>query len=120
MSVCKDLKGYSRRHEWLGDTFSLLAVVLFFATLFLTISYRQEILAWLRHDVILNSLLAITALILDIVLIFACLSIGSARFAEEDESCFGTFKGRMAGTGSIGGIFNSWLRHMEHVGRKHR
>jgi hypothetical protein len=53
-------------------------------------------------------------------LIFFCLSIGSARYDETDEGCFHTFPGRRTGTGSVGMMFNSWLHHIEQVGRKHR
>jgi len=120
MSVCRNLKGYARKHEYLADFFSLLAIVLLFATLFLGSAYYSPLSSWMKEDVILHVPLVTIGLIADIFLIFLCLSIGAARFAGEDESCFHTFSGRRSGSGSIGTMFNSWLHHIEQVGRKHR
>lgn len=120
MSVCKDLKSYSRRHEWFADFFSLLSVALLFATLYGIVTYHQQIINWLQKAIVVNGLIAVALVIIDVFLMFAMLNIGSARFAEEDEGCFRTFKGRRQGSGSLGMMFNSWLRHMEHVGKKHR
>jgi len=120
MSVCKDIKGYSRQHERLADFFSLIAVALFFGTLFASITYHQTLIGWLQQDVIIHAAIALGVLILDVFLIFMFLNFGSARFAEEDEGCFRTFKGRRSSSGSVGMMFNSWLHHMEHVGKKHR
>jgi uncharacterized membrane protein (DUF485 family) len=120
MSVCKSLKGYSRKHERLADLFSLLAVALFFGTLYIVLSYYSPIIGWLKTDVVIHVPIAIAVLLFDILLMYICLDIGASRFAEEDESCFHTFKGRRSGSGSIGSMFSSWLHHMEHVGKKHR
>ncbi len=120
MSVCKNIKGYTRRHEWLADLFSLLAAVLFFGTLYLGVAYHAPILNWISRDLIIYTPIAVGAIVLDVFLIFFFLNIGSARLAEEDEGCFQTFKGRRAGNGSVSSMFTSWLRHMEHVGKKHR
>ncbi|RLJ18552.1 cell division protein BolA [bacterium endosymbiont of Escarpia laminata] len=120
MSVCKSIKGYTRQHERLADFFSLMAVALFFATLFLSLSYHSLILNWIMANVVVHGLLVVAGLVLDVALIFVFLNFGAARFSEEEEGCFHTFKGRRAGTGSLGLMFNSWLHHMEHVGKKHR
>ncbi len=120
MSICTNIKGYTRHHERLADFFSLLAVSLLFGTIYVGVAYNSLILNWISSNVILYTPLAVGAMILDIFLIFLFLNIGSARFAEEDEGCFHTFKGRRGGSGSVGMMFNSWLRHMEHVGKKHR
>lgn len=120
MSVCKSLKGYTRKHERLADLFSLLAVALLFGTLYLVLAYHTSITGWLMKNVITNVPIAVALLLLDIVVMYMCLNIGAARYAEEDESCFHTFRGRRSGSGSIGMMFNNWLHHMEQVGRKHR
>jgi hypothetical protein len=120
MSVCKEIKGYSRRHERVADFFSVMAVALLFGTLYVAIAYHQMILGWLQQDVIINSALAISALVADVFFIYVFLNIGSAKFADENEGCFHTFSGRRSGSGSVGTMFTSWLRHMEHVGKKHR
>ena len=121
MPVCKNIKGFTRRHERLADFFALLAVVLFFTTLYVGVSYHAPILEWMQQDAILHTILAVGVLVIDLALILFFLTIGAAHYTdEEDEGCFHTFKGRRAGTGSIGLMFNSWLHHMEHVGKKHR
>ena len=120
MSVCKNIKGYARRHTWLADGFSILAIGLFIGTLFLGIAYGEWLFGWISQDLMLRAPLALIFLLLDLFLIFFFLNLGSARLSDEDEGCFSTFKGRRAGQGSVGSMFSSWLRHMEHVGRKHR
>jgi hypothetical protein len=120
MSVCKDLKGYARRHEWIADFFSLLAILLLFGSLYLGAIYYSPMLSWMKTDAILHVPMVVATLILDVFLIFMFLSIGSARYGEEGEGCFHTFPGRRSGSGSVGLMFNSWLHHIEQVGRKHR
>ena len=120
MSVCKNLKGYARRHERMADFFSLLAVLLLFGTLYLVTAYYSPVLSWMKTDAILHVPAVIGLLVLDVFLIFLFLNVGSSRFGEEEDGCFHTFRGRRAGSGSIGMMFNSWLHHMEQVGRKHR
>lgn len=120
MSVCKNLKGYARHHERVADFFSLLAVALFFGTLLLGATYYNPITSWIKQDILLHAPTLILLLLVDIFLIFLFLNVGSARFTSEEEGCFQTFRGRRAGSGSIGMMFNSWLHHIEHVGKKHR
>ncbi len=120
MSVCKDLKGYARRHEWMADFFSLLAILLLFGSLYLGALYYSPVLIWMQTDAILHVPAVMALLLLDVFLIFLFLSIGSARYGDEAESCFHTFRGRRAGSGSIGIMFNNWLHHIEQVGRRHR
>jgi hypothetical protein len=121
MSVCKSLKGYSRKHERFADLFSLLAVALLFGTLYFVVSYYGTVISWMKTDAVIHVPVVVTLLILDLLLIYAFLNIGAARFDEhEDIGCFHTFKGRRSGSGSIGALFSSWLHHMEQVGRKHR
>jgi hypothetical protein len=120
MSICKNLKGYARQHEKMAALFSLLAILLLFGTLYLGVAYYVPLLSWIKANVILHMPALLAVLLLDIFLIFFCLSIGSARYDETDEGCFHTFPGRRTGTGSVGMMFNSWLHHIEQVGRKHR
>jgi hypothetical protein len=122
MSVCKQLKSYSRTHEKLADLFSLLAVALFFGTILLAVFYYGMIGNWIAKDMVLHLPIVVAAIVLDIFLIFAFLNIGSSRFSEdgEEESCFGTFKGRRTGAGSPLTALGNWVKHMEHVNRKHR
>ena len=120
MSVCKNIKGYARSHERMADFFSLMAVALFFGTLYLGAMYYSAVFGWIKQDILLNAPAVFILLLLDVFLIFLFLNIGSARFTTEDEGCFQTFRGRRAGSGSIGMMLNSWLHHIEHVGKKHR
>ncbi len=120
MSVCKNIKSFSRRHEHIADFFSLLAVVLLFGTVWATISYHQAILEWLRQNALIHSAALVAALVLDVFLILGLLAVGSARFGDEDERCFGTFRGRRNYNRSPVHWFSVWIKHMENVGRKHR
>ena len=45
--------------------------------------------------------------------------MGSARFGEDNERCFGTFAGRR-NYRSKTGLFGAWIAHLENVGKKHR
>lgn len=119
MSVCKNVKTFSRTHEHIADLFSLLAVVLLFASIWAVTEYYQAISVWLLHDVLLHGAVLIAVVILDVFLIFTLLTIGSARFGADDERCFGTFAGRRSHTGAKS-IFTSWISHLESVGKKHR
>lgn len=119
MTVCKDIKTFSRTHERIADLFSVLAVVLLFATVWTVLEYHQAVLEWWRHSLLVNSVIMIAGLVLVVFLILGFLAIGSARFGEEDEKCFGTFPGRR-NSGEAGSAFRAWLHHMENVGKKHR
>jgi hypothetical protein len=120
MSVCKNIKGYARRHERMADLFSLLAIALLFATLSLGALYQSQLMNWMKSNPTLHVPAVIALLLLDVFLIFLFLNIGSARYGEEDETCFHTFRGRRAGSGSVGIMLNSWLHPIEQVGRRHR
>ncbi len=122
MSVCSQLKQYSRAHERLADLFSLLAVLLLFGTIFAAVQYYGLIGNWIAEDMVLHLPLVVAAIVVDVFLIFAFLNIGSSRFSEngQEEPCFGTFKGRRTGVGSPFTAFSNWVKHMEHVNRKHR
>jgi hypothetical protein len=120
MSVCKSLKGYSRSNERVADFFSLLAVALLFGTLYFVVNNYAVVISWMKTDAFIHAPVVVALLILDLVIIYICLNIGAARFDEEDEGCFHTFKGRRSGSGSVGTMFSSWLHHLEQVGRKHR
>jgi hypothetical protein len=119
MSVCKDIKSFSRAHEHIADLFSLLAVVLLFATVWAVLEYHQLVLEWWRHSVLVNSVILVAVLVADVFLILGLLAVGSSRFGDDDEKCFGTFRGRR-NTREPLGAFRAWLNHMENVGKKHR
>ena len=119
MGVCRKIRVYSNHHEWVGNIFSLLAVVLVFATVWASLTYYRELFAWISANPVLHTPLLICALVANVLLILAFFSIGSQRADEDDESCFATFKGRRSG-GSPLDAFRSWLHHMENVGKKHR
>ena len=122
MSVCSRIKGYTRHHERIADLFSLLAVVLFFGSVWFVIEYQGLIFGWIKANMVVHgSVVAVTVMVV-VFLVFALLSIGSSRFAgeEEDVSCFRTFRGRRRGGVPLGAMFHNWLDHMEHVNKKHR
>ncbi len=119
MTVCKDVKAFSRTHERIADFFSLLAVALLFASIWAITRYYQAVSVWLLHDVLLNGAILVTVVVVDVLLIFGLLAVGSSRFGDENERCFGTFRGRRNHSGSDG-IFSTWLSHMENVSKKHR
>lgn len=119
MGICRQIRSYSSHHEWVGNLFSLMAVVLIFATVWASLHFYIDLMYWLRADPILNSVLLVAGFSLDAFLIMACLSIGSAQAGEADEPCFGTFQGRRSGATPISAM-RIWLHHMENVGKKHR
>ena len=123
MSVCSQLKKVSRTHERLADLFSLLAVILFFATILVAVQYYGVIGNWIAKDMVLHLPLVVAGIVLDVLLIFIFLNVGSSRFTEEgeEESCFGTFQGRRTGAGgSLFSAFSHWVKHMEDVNKKQR
>ncbi len=120
MSICKEIKGFSRNHERVADFFSLLAVLLLFATIWATVAYYRDLSTWLAHDWLLHGGLLIGAIVMISFLILGLLALGSSRYAEDDEKCFGTFAGRRNYNGSPVRWFSAWVSHMESVGKKHR
>lgn len=120
MSVYSNIRDFTHRHEWVGDLFSVLAVLLLFGTVWAVLEYNSLILVWIRQDVIIHVPLAALAIGVVIFVIIAFLSIGSASHGPEDRGSFHTFRGRRHGGASIYGAFRNWLHHMEHVGKKHR
>jgi len=120
MTVCKEIKNFSRAHEHMADLFSMLALALLFATVWAVLEYHQVLLEWWRHNMALNSAILVAALVLDVFLVLGFLAVGSARFGDDDERCFGTFRGRRGTVGEPFGAFRAWLHHMENVGKKHR
>jgi len=118
MSVCSNIKDYSRHHEWIADLFSVLAVMLLFATIWGVLEYYRVIFSWMSLNMFLHLPLVVAGAALDVFLIFGFLCVGATRC--EGEGCFRTFRGRRHGAGSVGKMFQSWLHHMEFVGRKHR
>jgi hypothetical protein len=119
MAVCNDLKEFSRTHEGIADFFSLLAVLLLFASVWGTLQYYQPVLAWVGGNVLVRTPMLMAALALNAFAILGLLAVGSARYGGDDERCFGTFRGRR-GNHSARSPFSVWVRHMENVGKKHR
>lgn len=121
MSVCKSIKGFTRRHERIADLFPLLAVILFFATLWGVLEFAAPVFAWAKHNLLLRVPLVVLAILLDVGLMFFLLSIGASSNSEENESCLATFRGRRHGGGpSLTSAFSNWIQHIEQVGKKHR
>jgi predicted Na+-dependent transporter len=119
MTVCKEIKTFSRAHEHIADLFSVLALVLIFATVWSVLKYHQTLLEWWSRNIAVNSTILVGALVVDVFLVLGFLAVGSARFGDDDERCFGTFHGRR-NHGKPFGAFRAWLNHMENVGKKHR
>jgi hypothetical protein len=118
MSVCREIKSFSRTHERIADLFALLAVALLFGSVWFILAYHQPMMAWIGQDVLLHTALAIGAAVLVVLTIVALLMVGSARFGDE-ERCFGTFPGRRSQRSTVS-LFGAWLSHLESVGKKHR
>ena len=114
--LCHNNHMKRRSIRWFAFMFSLLAVALLFATVWAVLEYHQNVIEWWHHSPLLNSVILVSGLVLDVLLIVGFLAVGSARFGEADEKCFGTFKGRR-NSGEPGGAFRAWLHHME---KKHR
>jgi hypothetical protein len=119
MAVCNDLKEFSRTHEGIADFFSLLAVVLLFASIWGTLEYYQPVLHWVSGNLLVRTPMLMVALALNAFAILGLLAVGSARYGNDDERCFGTFLGRR-GQHTARGPLSTWIRHMENVGKKHR
>jgi hypothetical protein len=109
-----------RAHEHIADLFSVLAILLLFATVWAVLQYHQIVLEWWSQNVVMNSAILVAALVLDVFLVLGFLAVGSARFGDNDERCFGTFHGRRNHMGAPFGAFRAWLHHMENVSKKHR
>lgn len=119
VSVCTPLKDLVRRHEWIGDLFSVLAVGLFFATAWAASQFYGEVWSWIGHQPLVAIPVSVGGLLLVLVLIYGLLCAGSQRC--EDGQCFRTFRGRRHGqSGSFFSAAGSWLKHLERVGKVHR
>ena len=119
MAVCKEIKSFSRTHEHIADLFSLMAVVLLFASVWVILTHYQQVLGWISQEPLLHTSLVVGILVLDVFVIFAFLAVGASRFSGDDERCFGTFAGRRSQRSKVG-LFSAWIGHMENVGKKHR
>jgi hypothetical protein len=119
MTVCKSITKFSRSHERIADFFSLLAIALLFVAVWATLEYHPVLLQWLQRNALLHGAVLVAVLGTLAFLILGFLAIGSARFGDDNERCFGTFRGRR-NSGSPLDIFRIWIRHMENVGKKHR
>ena len=119
MAVCREIKSFSRTHERIADFFSLLAVAVLFGSIWVIVTQYQRVWAWIQLDLPVHTAMVIALLVADVLLILAFLAIGSARFGEDSERCFGTFRGRRSQRSSVG-LFSAWISHMENVGKKHR
>lgn len=119
MTVCKEIKHFSRTHERIADFFSLLALALLFATVWAVLTYHQQVLAWIAANVLLHTVLVVLALVATVFLILGFLMVGSARFGEDNERCFGTFAGRRSYRSKTG-LVGAWIAHLENVGKRHR
>jgi hypothetical protein len=120
MSVCRNIKGFTRKHEWLGDLFALTAVAILFGSLYVVLAYHSPILNWLFENAFLRAPLALGSLVFEILLIFFLLNISTVTYTDDDEGCFHTFRGRMSGSGSLGQVFGGVLHHIEFLGKRHR
>jgi hypothetical protein len=121
MSVCKNIKRFTRKHEWLADLFALMAVMILFGSLYLGLAYHSIIMSWLAHNVFAHAPVVLGSLLLELAVIFFLLNISSVTYSEEeDEGCFHTFRGRRAGSGSVGLTLNGLLHHIEFLGKRHR
>ncbi|ESQ14444.1 MAG TPA: cell division protein BolA [Chromatiaceae bacterium] len=119
MNVCQEIKTFSKNYEVIADLFSLLAVVLLFVSVWATLEFYQPTMHWLSGNYVLRVPLLMVGLGLNAFSILALLAVGSARYTDDDEPCFGTFPGRRTRHGAKG-VFVSWVDHMENVGKKHR
>jgi hypothetical protein len=121
MSVCRNIKGFTRKHEWLGDLFALTAVAILFGSLYAVLAYHSPILNWLFENAFIRTPVALVTLLFEILLIFFLLNISSVTYSEDDDlGCFHTFRGRKSGSGSLGKVFNGMLHHIEFLGKRHR
>jgi hypothetical protein len=120
MGMCRRIRSYSSHHEWVGNLFSLLAVVLMFGSIWATLQYYSELASWVSTRPLLHVPALVGALVAEVLLIITLLAIGSARADETpDKGCFATFQGRRSGGSPIAALRN-WVLHMENVGKKHR
>lgn len=120
MSLCSNVRQFSRKHEIIAGLSSLLAVALLFGAIGGVIYFQAVIFDWITDNPVIHMPLVVLAIVLLGFTVLGLLAVGSARFGEEDERCFGTFKGRRAGSGTPWDALRNWLHHMEHVGKKHR
>jgi hypothetical protein len=115
MSVCKNVKTFSRAHEHIADFFSCLPLCSSSPPSAVT-QYYQVVSVWLLHKCPAPWRHPGRRRDTGRLLIFALLAIGSARFGKTTSASApspgaATIPGR--------GIFSSWLNHLESVGKKH-
>jgi len=120
MSVCKNIKGFTRKHEWLADLFALLAVAILFGSLYTVLAYHSPITNWLFQNMFMRAPVVVGSLLVEVMLIFFLLNISTVTDADDDQGCFHTFRGRHSGSGSLGKMFNGVLHHIEFLGKRHR
>ena len=119
MTVCASVKTLVRRHEWIGDLFSVLAVALLFATVWAALQYYDPLWNWIVHN---NPLIAmpvvVAAAVLDVALTRRELRrVDGHERNRGDDACRGR---RHGGSPSLGSAFGHWVKHMERVGKVHR
>jgi len=119
MTICRDIKSFSRTHERIADAFSLLAVALLIGSVWALLTYYQIIIEWMNTNLLFHTAAVIAALVLVVLLFLGLLTLGASRFSGDDERCFGTFRGRRARHGDAG-MLKSWIDHIENVSKKHR
>ena len=93
-----DKTGQSCKHEWIADVSSMTAVILLFGSVFGIMFYHDQTLEWLTGESLFRTIIAYGFILLDAVLIVSLLCFGP-NCHQNNQSCFGTFKGR-----------KSWLR----------
>ena len=106
-----------RHTEWVADLFPVLAVVLLFGTVWITVQFYDDIWGWIRHHPLVAMPVVVVGFLADVTLIYVLLRAGARDCVDGD--CFRTFRGRRHGSAG-GNPFSHWLKHMERVGKVHR
>ncbi len=118
MSICCSIQEFGRKHEVLAGFFSLLAVVLLFATVWLALQYHMMVLDWLARFPLLHLPVLMFGLVVEGFLIIGLLALGAER-KPTDLDCFRTFRGRRGG-GSPWGAPENWMQQLEQYLARHQ
>ena len=94
MQVCKNIKCYCTKHEWAATTFLLLGAAIFVGTIWAAIDLQLVFLAWLKQNVLLNTLLFASAVLFDVLLMFGLLCFGFSECSREGDHKKHTYHGR--------------------------
>lgn len=110
-AVCNRLRGFCLRHDWAANTFAVVGVVQFLATIWFTIEYQRPVLEWLQSNLIMH-LPAFGALcIANVATMTAFVCLGFSECREGDDNCPNALRSRYRGADIVPGAWD-WINNL--------